>query len=682
MKRQSLKLRFVVSIAVAYLVIGALTYVVFNFVTGRVVDSLGTSFAIKQALLEKSRLLSALQRDLSLSLKLGDSPLLKRWAVDEHNRDLGKLAREELESYRRSFTGQSLFFIPARSRNYYFSDGPARNPFATPRYVLNPVNVNDSWYFRTMHDVDNFELNVDYDNHLNTTKVWFNVVIKDAANRKIGLGGSGIDITRFIDESVNSAEPGVETIIFSRDGAIEGHRDKNYVIRNSKVRGDGKKITIYDLLSDKADRQQVRNALQALTTGSRDAETFALQMNGRHYLAAMSYLRDINWFNLVLVDATHVVSARDFLPILAITIASLLAVLLIIGFLLNRQVLFPLSRLAETSNEIARGNFGITMPVGANDEIGSLTRSFNDMARMVKDYTDNLEQKVNERTEELQRSSRELAESNRQIMDSIHYAQLIQASILPDQTAIRHSMRDFFAIYRPRDIVGGDFYFFRAFDEKSVIAVIDCTGHGVPGAFMTMTANAVLNHVLDTADSADPAAILKEFNRLLRAALHHDKVATAVDNGLEIGLCWCSPGEGRLVFAGARIDLYAVSDGQLTVCSGDKQPIGYRSSKETFTYRNHTIIADRETTFYLASDGVLDQSGGAKGWGFGRKRLEKTLVTVANADAATRQEALETALAAYQGDYPQRDDLTLVSFKLDQPLSRGGNSTDATDQSV
>lgn len=682
MKRQSLKLRFAISIAVVYLVIGALTYVAFNFVTGRIVGSLGTNFAIKQALLEKSKLLSTLQRDLSLSLKLGGSPLLKRWAVDERNGQLGKLAREELESYRRSFTGQSLFFIPARSRNYYFSDGPAKAPFATPRYVLNPANVNDAWYFRTMREVNDFELNVDFDNHLNTTKVWFNVVIKDDANRKIGLGGSGIDITRFIDESVNTTEPGVETILFSRDGAIEGHRDESYVLRNSKIRGDGKKITIYDLLTDSADRQRIRNAVSSLTSGRHDTETFSLQMNGRHYLAAMSYLREINWFNLVLVDATHVVSAGDFLPILAITIVSLLAVILIIGFLLNRQVLFPLSRLAETSHEIARGNFGIAMPVGTDDEIGSLTRSFNDMTRMIKDYTDNLEQKVHERTEELHRSSRELAESNRKVMDSIHYAQLIQASILPDEAAVRRSLPEFFAIYRPRDIVGGDFYFFRAFDASCVIAVIDCTGHGVPGAFMTMTAHAVLNHVLDTVDTTDPAAILVELNRLLRATLHHDRVATSIDNGLDIGLCWCSPDEGRLVFAGARIDLYCVRQGQLTLCPGDKQAIGYRSSREAFTYTNHQIDAGGGTTFYLASDGILDQSGGARGWGFGRRRLEALLATIAGSDAAARRAGLERGLAAYQGDHPQRDDLTLVSFRLEQRLSRGGNSNDATDQSL
>ena len=664
MNRYNLKIRFTAAIAIVYIIVGVLTYFAFHLATDKIVQTLGISFATKQALLEKSRMMSAIQRDLSLSQKLLESPLLKRWAVDENNENIRKLASEELESYRSSFVGGSVFFVIDSSKHYYFNDGTANKPFETPRYTLNQENVNDSWYFRTMKDVDNFELNVDYDNHLNFTKVWFNVVMKDAAGKKIGLGGSGIDITAFVNEMVNSSEKGVETILISRDGAIEGHRDTGYVIRNSKIRGAGKKTTIYDLMNEDNDRARLKEAINVLTSANHEVETLYITVGGKRYLAAMSYLKEIKWYNLVLVDAAQVVSNRDFLPILAITVFSLLAVIIIIGYLLNRIVLAPLSRLAESSKMIAQGNYDIVMQIDSADEIGNLTGSFNEMARMVKDYTENLELKVSERTEELNRLNVMLAESSSKLMDSIRYAQLIQSSILPEDTAICRLIPEFLVIYRPRDIVGGDSYFFRETGNDFIIAVIDCTGHGVPGAFMTMTANAVLGHIFDTNVNGDPADILKEFNRLMRAELHHNDSGASVDNGLEIGLCRCNITDRKVVFAGARMDLLLVTSGKVKKIQGDRQAIGYRRSDPSFTYTSHEISLELGITCYLSSDGILDQSGGPRGWGFGRKRFMELLSSISWLSAKERKSAIEEALACYQGDNPQRDDITVVGFSF------------------
>jgi serine phosphatase RsbU (regulator of sigma subunit) len=263
----------------------------------------------------------------------------------------------------------------------------------------------------------------------------------------------------------------------------------------------------------------------------------------------------------------------------------------------------------------------------------------------------------------LDRSNRNLAESNQKIMDSIRYAQLIQTSILPEDAALWRHVRDLFVLYRPRDIVGGDFYYFRESGEGYVVAVIDCTGHGVPGAFMTMTAKAVLDHVLDTIPNDVPAAILKELNRLMRLALHHDTVGASIDNGLEIGLCWCAPRQYRAVFSGARMDLHYFRHAKPETISGDRQSIGYRSSDAGFIYTNHGVTIEDGTMFYLASDGILDQSGGTKGWGFGRKRFAELLERIHELPGAEQKIALEQQLAQYQGAHAQRDDITVIGFK-------------------
>ncbi len=661
----TLKTRFSLSIALVYLFLGSITLLAIHISTQRIINSLGTRFAIKQALLEKTKLMSQVQQDLTLSLKMAHSPILQDWMENEGNAGLQHQVIEELESYRESFKGKILFLAIDHSGQYYFADG-SKDDFLKPRYILNKNNPNDAWYFRTMHDVDTFELNIDYDNHLNLNKIWFNVIVRDRKQRKIGLCGSGIDITRFINEIINSTEPGIQTILFSTGGTIEGHKNQSYVIHNSKVRGDEKKTTIYDLIENQGDRDRVKAAVDRLTHNTSKVENISISMHGKHYIAAISFMKEIRWYNLVLLDAQKVIGSRTFLPFITIAVLSMLLIVVIVVVLLNRLVLHPLSRLSVSANKMAAGDFDISIPVTAMDEIGSLTKSFNEMAAMVKDHSENLEQKVIQRTEELNVSTQLLSESNKKIMASIRYARLIQASILPSDEVLRLHLKDFFALYRPRDIVGGDFYFFRKLHEGFIVAVIDCTGHGVPGAFMTMTTNAVLSDIIDSLGIENPADILQSLNKRFQEALHQNMGEERIDYGLDIGLCRFIPTTGELVFSGAGIDLYMVKDGKVQMIKADRTSLGYRRSGTELQFKSITLQIEPDIQFYLISDGILDQSGGRKGWGFGRKRFSNLITALAGLPASEQLHIMETELSSYQGDRPQRDDITAVGFRIIQ----------------
>jgi serine phosphatase RsbU (regulator of sigma subunit) len=133
---------------------------------------------------------------------------------------------------------------------------------------------------------------------------------------------------------------------------------------------------------------------------------------------------------------------------------------------------------------------------------------------------------------------------------------------------------------------------------------------------------------------------------------------------LDIGLCRLDAAQGRLRFAGARIALQVATPGGLVTIAGDKQPIGYHRSSVDFAYRNHDVAVEPGMMCYLASDGILDQSGGPQGWGFGRKRLGVLLADIAELPAARQKTALEGALADYRGVHPQRDDITIIGFRL------------------
>lgn len=669
MSATSLKTRFSLSIAAVYILLGSLTFAAIHFSTQKIIVSLGTRFAVKQALLEKSKLMSRIQRDLSLSLKMASSPLLHQWLANEENEGLKQQAMEELESYRLNFKGKILFLALADSGHYYFADG-SNTDFSVAKYTLNSENKDDAWFFRTMAHVDSFELNIDYDNHLDVNKIWYNVVIRDRRGTKIGLGGSGVDITSFINQAINIDEPGIETILFSGGGTIEGHKDRSYVIHNSKVRGSEKKYTIFDLIDTPVDQESAKLAIDRLTKGKSEVENLPITLNGRKYLAAIGYMPDIRWYNLVLIDAQQVIGSRSFLPILAISIFSLLVVVVIIVVLLNRLVLTRLSILAVSADRMAAGDFDIAIAAETRDEIGALTSSFNEMALMVKDHSENLEQKVVQRTEELKLANSSLAESNNRIMESIRYARLIQTSILPAESIVRNHLDDFFALYLPRDIVGGDFYFFRTLRDGWLLAVVDCTGHGVSGAFMTMTANAVLSNIV-AGGADDPAAIIEALNQQFYATLHRDSDDEDIDYGLDIGLCRLKTAENLLFFSGARIDLHYVVGGEVRTIGGQRKSIGYRRSDRQLRWQNHPVTITGDCQFYLTSDGILDQSGGDKGWGFGRHRFERLISSIAGLPAKARHERLRDELARYQGDYPQRDDITVIGFRLDNEFSQG-----------
>ena len=290
MGNTSLKSKFTFSIVVIYVIVGLLTFIAFKFATDKVIEKLGINFVKKQALLEKNKALSLIHREVALSLKLIDSPLIRKWAQDEDNAELKNLALQELESYRTAFRDRSFFFIIDKSGHYYFNN--AGNEFKNKklRYTLQEDNPNDKWYFNTMKNVENFALNLDYDIPLKVTKVWINAVVRDENNKKIGLGGSGFELTDLINTLIYSKEEGVSTVFISRDGSLEAHENPKYMEHNSNIRGNMKKVTIYDLMSDDTEKSALNNALKRIEGGTNEVETIFMTVEGKKYLAGISFI--------------------------------------------------------------------------------------------------------------------------------------------------------------------------------------------------------------------------------------------------------------------------------------------------------------------------------------------------------------------------------------------------------
>lgn len=270
--------------------------------------------------------------------------------------------------------------------------------------------------------------------------------------------------------------------------------------------------------------------------------------------------------------------------------------------------------------------------------------------------------RINEELEkQIAARTKELAEQNEHIMDSITYAQRIQESILPDKEQMNALLSGHFVLWKPRDLVGGDFYWVKEIPGGCLVAVGDCTGHGVPGAFMTMLTVSTLNHIVDRAALQDPAAILSELNRVIKRTLHQETEDGLTDDGLDLGICAIVG--NRLVYSGAGCNLYVRGEDGVAVLNGDRRRVGYRRTPADQTYVNQTLTLGANDTLYMTTDGMPDQNGGPQNYSFGRKRFVAFLEAHASLPLPEQANRLGRELAAYMGGEPQRDDITVLGFR-------------------
>lgn len=666
MQQLTLRTKFVLIISAAFLIAAAAVFYFFSGVTSRIITAFALQSATSKALHDKNKILSIIDREVALSLKLVDDDLVKAWVAPGQNPAAKKAALRQLESYRRFFRDKSYFIARAADASYYNADRSM--PSEQPRNSqLSHDNPKDSWFFDTLQRVDTFEVHLNYDALIHQTKVWINAIIRDSRGTKIGIGGTGIDLTEFLQEIVLTDEPGTAAILVNRHGIIQAHHDKALVERNALEPDSDKRTTIFHLLEHPSEVEQLKKELENLAgQPQRKVAAFPVRINGHQSFAAVSYMPQIGWYTIALVDFSHVMKTTSFLPIILASLLALLAVIAVIGYAINRMVLRPLNLLTGAAGQVAEGRYDIALPVLHKDEIGVLTQSFNSMAATVREHTAHLEERVLQRTRELTDANQLLEASQSRIMESLQYARILQAAILPDPQRFDRIFADWSVQYQPCDLVGGDLYWLHEADNgKVLLAVLDCTGHGVPGAFMTMTVNSVLNHIVDTLCADDPGRILQEANRLLQETLRlRQDGESLVDAGLDIGLCCIDLEQQSLTFAGAGISLYYADDQQVSEIKGDRQRVGYSGSDLQFVYQNHHLALNSAVACYLTTDGFLDEGGGPKGYGFGTARFRELLSENRGLDMQCQFAAFAQRMDAWRGTRNQRDDITVLAFRL------------------
>lgn len=251
------------------------------------------------------------------------------------------------------------------------------------------------------------------------------------------------------------------------------------------------------------------------------------------------------------------------------------------------------------------------------------------------------------------------------ITGSIDYATRIQRSVLPAPHVLSETFREHFVIWEPRDRVGGDIYWRREWGGGHLLLVADCTGHGVPGAFMTLIATAALDRALEEAPTGDPGALIARMHEFVQRFLgQQDVETTTTDDGLELGACFVTADRGELRYAGARFSLFCVADGEFEEIRGERTAIGYKGIAPDLCFATRVVADPERRTFYLTTDGLIDQIGGPRRRSFGKRRLRDVLLPVQNRPMERQRDAILAALAEYQGDEARRDDVSVVGFRV------------------
>jgi serine phosphatase RsbU (regulator of sigma subunit) len=258
----------------------------------------------------------------------------------------------------------------------------------------------------------------------------------------------------------------------------------------------------------------------------------------------------------------------------------------------------------------------------------------------------------------------EIASQNQKITDSIEYASRIQSAVLPPLAIMNAILPSYFIMYRPRDIVSGDFYFVRKAKNKTVVAAVDCTGHGVPGAFMSMLGSSLLTEIVGKELFENAADILERLRENVKNALHQtggndDKTS----DGMDCALCVIDYENNYLDFAGANNPLVIIRNEEMIEYNGDRMPIGVHLIEEG-AYTNHRIELQANDMIYMYSDGYQDQFGGDKGRKLFIRNFKQYLMDVHKMPPAEQKIQLEALFDAWKGNYKQIDDVIVMGLKI------------------
>ena len=405
----SLKTRLLGLAAALMIIVSVASWLAYRELSEDIIERWGQQVAEIQVRYDSARLLQSLEREIGLARQMADSSTLVNWATSPENKSLQRDAIREMESFRSNFRDNSYFVALRDSRRYYYNN--ANNEFANDqfRYILDPDKPEDAWFFQLIEEGRNFHLNVNPDTELGVTKLWIDVLMRDEEDRIVGMVGTGLDLDAFLQDIVDIDQEGITTLFVDYNGAIQLYRDRNYIDFASIIKPEGQKSTVDLLFDNPEDKQKVLGMLQLLknrggATGA--VESSFVTVDGRKHLAGVAFLPAIGWFEITLLDLETLLPRSYLWPLVAVFLTSLLVTLILFHLIIRSRILKPLVSLESAVEKVRGGSFALPHLEKPDNEIGRLASHFETMTDTLEHSTRELERKVAQRTDELNRLAR------------------------------------------------------------------------------------------------------------------------------------------------------------------------------------------------------------------------------------------------------------------------------------
>lgn len=258
-----------------------------------------------------------------------------------------------------------------------------------------------------------------------------------------------------------------------------------------------------------------------------------------------------------------------------------------------------------------------------------------------------------------------LIQKNKDITDSITYAKKIQEAILPSDKQVALLLPESFVLYKPKDIVSGDFYWATQWGNKILFAAVDCTGHGVPGAFMSIVGQNLLNQAINEHGLTKPNLILNSLNKGISRTLNQNNAIAEIKDGMDIALCCWDIKEMTLEFAGAYNPLWILRNNEIIIFEGDKFPVGSFVDNRPQNFKNNEIPLQKGDIIYIFTDGYADQFGGPNGKKFKQKQVKKLLLEIQHLPLLLQREMLDKRIEEWKGGIEEQiDDILFMGIKI------------------
>lgn len=545
-----------------------------------------------------------IEKSVETSRLLSDDPTVIKWieSSDNHS-EAEKVVHAKLSNIVNDLGYDTSFIVNSKTNNYW----SYHNKKFELLDVVSKEDPNDNWFFSVMKMKKKYTINIESNTELNNTYVWIDTLVGDI-NNPIAVAGIGMDLGSVINELiVEESKTEVKSDIWLVN-------EKNIICLSKNSEYLNKKLSDYlpNALTSSISKHDSLDGGEFEVSDYKNSE-------GSTYDLAFKGIQGSGWKIIVRIPRTESLNMMNAITINTILSCILIIlVMVIIFYLISKKIANPYKRALILNQE--------------------------------------LEKQVAERTKELQ-------EKNIKIQDSIEYAKMIQETILPPVSEMDVALKDYFVISKPRDIVGGDFYWMKSYKEHFLLVVGDCTGHGVPGALMTTAVISMLNHIVDDINNDNPAVILQELDRLVKQSFRGDNSNENIEYGLDAGILYVSK-EKETLFSGAGISAIIVTENGLNDIKPKTKTINCKKGAKEVSFENYEIKYNPGASIYMATDGITDQVGGEKHLPYGKKKLMASIEKCKEFNMKEQANIIIDSFEDYCGDEILRDDITILGLRL------------------